>query len=357
VMVPDNFMAHELGTPDQQLAEAMQVARMLESQGIRIGEGDDLSRFQPGPTDDQPHIRLPQPEDPEVPRDFDTPGVMDEPPIRIPRPPRDELPPIDTPSYYPTPSPIITPELKLPARTRNFTIAETDAAPLAPVQFQQDLNEEEEEQPDQNEDAESPYSDPPRQADEELDKVEDPDAERPNETFQEYIVIRGERIFIDEGVSRELAQIVEEEFKKRVLLTTGGWLACEKRVVYSIHISWTDKDLTIFKGAEQMACVEFLEAHSQDPDGPRGLLFPKISRNVNEGAVNAAVLHFLQSLGWECEAGCRLVVDILWMDYSLTVEYYIRYPNGDSGVICTVDQRNKHDLKAVIAITCLPEGS
>jgi hypothetical protein len=137
VMVPDNFMADKLGSPEQQVAEAMQAARMLESQGIRIGEGSDLNRIQPRPTDDQPNIRLPQPEAPEIPRDFETPGYLDEPPIAIPRPPRHEAPPIETPVYDLTPSPIITPEPKLPARTRNFTIAETDAAPLVPVQFQQ----------------------------------------------------------------------------------------------------------------------------------------------------------------------------------------------------------------------------
>jgi hypothetical protein len=132
VMVPDNFMAHVLGSPDQQLAEAMDVARMLESQGIRIGEGDDLSRIQPGPTDDQPYIRLPQPEDPDIPRDFETPGYTDEPPIVLPPPPpRDPTPPIGTPSYYP--SPLTTPELRHPIHPRNFTIAETDAADVAAI--------------------------------------------------------------------------------------------------------------------------------------------------------------------------------------------------------------------------------
>jgi hypothetical protein len=131
VMVPDNFMADKLGSPEQQVAEAMQAARMLESQGVRIGETNDLSRIQPAPADDQPNIRLPQPEAPEIPRDFETPGYLDEPPVELPRPPRHETPPIEIPGYDPTPSPHIT------VRTRNFTIAETDAAPLVPVQFQQ----------------------------------------------------------------------------------------------------------------------------------------------------------------------------------------------------------------------------
>jgi hypothetical protein len=131
VMVPDNFMADKLGSPDQQVVEAMEVVRMLESQGIRIGEANDLSRIQPGPVDDQPTIRLPQPEAPEIPRDFETPGDLDEPPIAIPRPPRHETPPIDIPGYEPTPTPIIRPEPRPLIRPRNFTIAETDAAQVA----------------------------------------------------------------------------------------------------------------------------------------------------------------------------------------------------------------------------------
>jgi hypothetical protein len=136
VMVPDNFMADKLGSPDQQVVEAMQAARMLESQGVRIGETNDLSRIQPAPADDQPSIRFPQPEAPEIPRDFQTPGYLDEPPVELPQPPRHETPPIDIPGQEPTPTPIITPEPRHLIHPANFTIAETDAAPLAPVQYQ-----------------------------------------------------------------------------------------------------------------------------------------------------------------------------------------------------------------------------